>query len=126
VGDKFLRVSISIGGESSGGYDLTSLSMIAGMGGDTMSSIIGARLDWKARVRLSLQESGRFGISGTMNKVVSGRGLLFKFDGYIGERPKEGPQFGGGFEFGSGNYSLANSNSATSESGEVTRLGKSG
>ncbi|MCX6124302.1 MAG: hypothetical protein NTV34_06075, partial [Proteobacteria bacterium] len=105
--------STSVGGESSGGFDLTTLNLVAGIAGDTNSSLIGTKLDWNASLRFALQESGRFGVSGTMKKVTGGRGMLLNFLGYIGDRPKEGPQFGAGLEFGSGNYSLSDSSSAT-------------
>jgi hypothetical protein len=105
--------TISVGGETSGGYDLTTLNLIGGMSGFTDSSLIGTKLDWNAALRFGLQESGRFGVKGNMRNVTGGRGMLLRFLGYIGDRPKDAMQYGGGFEFGSSNYSLANSNSAT-------------
>lgn len=113
--------SISAGGESSGGFDMTTLSLLAGLGGKTRSKLIGSKLDWTGDLRFALQESGRFGVSGKMAKINSGRGLKLRFQGYLGDRPKDDYQWGAGFIFGSGNYSLAKSKSATYN--EISLLG---
>ncbi|MCX6118710.1 MAG: hypothetical protein NT027_14310 [Proteobacteria bacterium] len=121
--------SLSIGGESSSGYNLTLLNLLIGMGGITNSQMLGMKLDWIADLRYSLQETGQFGVTmdvvdtattpnttsavRSKEKVRSGDGLLLRFMGYVGQKPKEGLQYGGGFEFGTGNYGLSNSASAT-------------
>ncbi len=105
--------TLSIGGETSGGFDMTSLNLLAGLHGATDSSLIGMRLDWQAHVAFALQESGRFGVSGNFEEITGGRGMLWRFLGYVGDRPKDSHQFGGGVEFGSGNYSLSSSKTAT-------------
>lgn len=104
---------LSIGGETSGGHDLTSLSLLLGIGGDTTPGFIGNRVDWAGELKFALQESGSFGVNGSRAKVKGGQNWLLRLQGYLGPKPKEGPQWGGAFEFGSANYNLSNSNSAT-------------
>lgn len=104
---------LSVGGETSGGYDRTSLYLLAGVGGDTTPAFLGTRLDWTGELRFALQESGHFGVNGSKEKIKGGQSWLFRFLGYLGPRPKDEPQWGAGFEFGSANYSLSNSKSAT-------------
>ncbi len=98
---------ISVGGETSGGNDLTSLSLLLGVGGDTTPSFLETRVDWTADLKFALQESGSFGVNGTHANIKGGQSWMFRLLGYFGPRPKEGPQWGGGFEFGSGNYIIS-------------------
>ena len=104
---------LSVGGETSGGHDLTSLYLLLGIGGDTTPGFIGTRVDWAGELRFALQESGSFGVNGTHEKIKSGQSWIMRLQGYLGPKPKEGPQWGGAFEFGSANYNLSNSRSAT-------------
>jgi hypothetical protein len=116
--------SMSIGGESSGGYNLTTLSLVLGMGGLTNSSMLGMKLDWIADLHYALQESGQFGVSGKRETVKSGDSMLLRFLGYGGERKKDQIQYGGGFEFGTANYHLSNSTSATHNVISILGLGR--
>lgn len=105
--------ALSIGGETSGGYDKTMLNLVLGTGGAAKPAFLGMPLDWFTELRYTIQESGQFGVGGTRYAIKSSESWLITFHGYIDERPKDGFQWGGGFEFGSGNYNLKSSKSAT-------------
>jgi hypothetical protein len=99
--------SKSIGSESSGGFDVTSLNLRSGAFGVSPTSIFGDKLDWRIEGKLSLQESGKFGVAGKFASIKSARSMGLKLSGYLGDKPIQGHQFGAAIEMTSGNYGLA-------------------
>ena len=104
--------STSISGDTSGGYDMTMVSLTIGVHGWARPDFIGDKIEWTGEIFYPLYYSGRFGIKGGYKAIESGSSMAFRIGGYLGERPAVGWQYGAAFDYESSSWSLEKSKTA--------------
>ena len=104
--------SVSITGESTGGYDLTLMRLTIGVHGWAKPDFIGDKVEWTGEIFYPLYKSGQFGVKGAHRAIESGSSIAFRLGGYLGARPEAGWQFGGAFDYESSNWELAKNKTA--------------
>lgn len=110
--------STSVTGDTSGGYDMTTVTLTIGVHGWANPDFIGEKIEWTGEIFYPLYYSGRFGVKGGFRAIESGSSTAFRVGAYMGDRPAEGWQYGAGFDYESSSWSLEKKKTA-----EVSSIG---
>jgi hypothetical protein len=98
--------SANITGETSGGFDLTMIRLTLGVHGWAKPDFIGQKIEWTGEVYYPLYYSGQFGVKGKFREIVSGSSMAYRIGMYVGDRPKQGWQYGAAFDLEQNTWSL--------------------
>lgn len=116
--------SASITGETSGGFDLTMTRFVMGVHGWARPDFIGEKVEWTGEVFYPLYYSGQFGVNGKFREIITGSSMAYRVGMYVGDRPKQGWQYGAAFDFEDNSWSLKTSKKATLSSIGILALAR--
>ncbi len=105
-------ISTQVSKETSGGYDMTMVTLNIGVHGWAKPEFIGDKIEWTGEIFYPLYVSGRFGVRGFRRNIETGSSTSFKLGSYVGERPEVGWQYGAAIEYESSAWDLTKSKTA--------------